>query len=306
MDNSQVERDCPIFLSASVTITPGQLLIPDVDALTNQNKRDMLVDEIHWSVYSNLTVTPNAALWLGQALRCQLLCGNFEITRDLVPLWTFGQTFDTRNEQATNSPYSLAIRNSALFFRWVLPRPLYVPAGVSIIPKIQLAALQAASTITNLNVSVGYAGSEIKRPVPGPACVPWVGTFTRDALSLVNGFAIISDEKQLVNPFNVPLNVHRFNLRGANTEDGVSTYSGDEITSQLLVRMYDSNMNDVTQVPLSEAGTFGFPTRTWTVPGVQIDPHAYYTALVQANAVVGGGSAASIGLSMIGWREENY
>lgn len=292
----------PLLLSANVTITPGQVLIPDLGKLVNPNNRAMWIDEIRFSIYSNLIASIDQTAWLGAVVRCQLQVNGFEITRQFIPIWSFGQTFDQRNELNPNSSFAIAVVNSAQFFRWVLPTPLYVPANVAVVPKIQLFNPQAATDITSIVVNVGYAGRElaVAEPFGVPHRVPYVSAFVQDDLS-VSAFDVICDEKQLANPFQQRLDIHRFSFR-AYAQNGAME---GEITQLCNVRLFDSLFQDVTDKLKIATGVFAIPQRTWNTSGVSLGGRDYYTSEVSLQSAV---TAEDVGISlaMIGSREERY
>lgn len=300
-----IDRGNPILLSASITLTPGQTGIPDMEALTNMNQRAMLIDEVRFSFYSDLIASIDQTAWLGAIVRVQLEAGGYEICKDFVPIWSFARATDTRNELNPNSNFTgLTVANSAQFFRWVPPSPIYIPIGSSITPMFQLFNPQIATDLTGVTVSVGFAGRELLSPLQGKMRVPWVSAFIRDDLS-ITAFDEISNEKNLQNPFNDKmLDLHRFNFR-AYAQNGAGE---GEISEFCNVKLRDSLNNDIIPRLSASDAPFALSQRTWETPGVQLDPKQWLVAEV---AYPSTGTAidaedAGFALTMFGSREENF
>lgn len=289
----------PIFLSAdALTLAPGETGTPDMDALTNQNQRPMLIDEVRFSIITDVNDAVSDFGWIGSLIRAQMLCGSFEVTRDFVPVWSFARVTDSEAEANATQVFGEPFQ-AALFYRWMPAVPIYVPVGASIIPKLQFFKPAGLGDIDNLIVSVGYAGRELVEPIHGRIRIPYVGLFARDDMP-ASGFDVISNEKQLTNPFNDRiLDIHRFSFRAYTGVDGDDAEEIFDITA----RVYDSNHNDVLPRLSQEGGAFAIAHRIWDTPNVQLGPKEWYVAEVAGS---GDADTCGIALAMFGSREEVF
>src|SRR5260221_8746910 len=129
----------PVLYSATpVQLSMGDVTILDMDAMSSPFRRPMWVDEIRWSYIGPTSISD---LNFGSSIRCKLVLGRIAITstRDgggFVPIWNFGPPLNTPTATEDVLDATFAASVDIGHFRWKLPKPLYVPAGQSIIPSL--------------------------------------------------------------------------------------------------------------------------------------------------------------------------
>lgn len=209
----------PVVLSADAELDEGDNKQLDVQSLSNFFDTPMVIDEIRTQI-----VTPNVEIELGNfggSVRFKLSLDRYALSSVYIPVGCLGPTFDgatidsTTYQATSNSPESL---NGAFadayfmgFFRWKLPRPLVVPAGMALEAKIsrEIDGLTVAYPSAGpLSVNVAYAGRVARRQMPSGVTIPipWVGLFENQ---FTTPSVAISDQLDLYNPFQQPLTVQR-------------------------------------------------------------------------------------------------
>lgn len=295
---SNRESTTPILFSTSFqTLAEGGGAIPDTAELTSPFRRPMLIDEVRFSYISPLGVDAT----LAPSIRCKLVVGRTAITstRDgggFVPIWAFGPRLggDKSIEAVTDAIFAANVK--AGHFRWRLPKPLFIPAGQSIVPSFYRQQDGLGGTARVAVAVVGHQLGDAAKVTPAKVDVPFVAYYEQP----VNQAASISSELDLVNPFRVPLNCQRFVFRIVRVIATTSITEGIAVN----ITMKDSAGVNIVGDSSSSTGVFDRETRSWTFARVLPPKQRYVVSISNANA----GSAVTDynqpQMSLIGWRQE--
>jgi len=313
----------PVLLSAQTpAFSNGKSLsIPDTSFLANPERLPMLIDEIHFT-----PVLTNVAATLGfiQAIDftgVSFTLGRLPITNGFVPLGVLGKSL---NPQELNDGTGRV---------WRLPKPLYIPPGEILQPRFQyqLPAMPGGTILTDsaspFNIEISYIGRILPINYPKPKYIqaPWVSFWNSKFFRVDNQSSATTDasrETDLVNPFNSPLHLQRFNGRIVTaTDDNVSgpnggeadirgaSFIGSETTTLRMVSSYGSVLvRDFTSV----YDLFHLYDKTWTVNTVMA-PKTFFivnlaaaatpTSFFAAPGLVSAlGTIAQLQMALVGYR----
>lgn len=324
----------PMLLSSQVTLLPGATKEAPEVRMVNPLNTAMLIDEIRFKT------PPISASGLGISaynpllnIRCALRMGRVALTNNPVPIGNFGRV--TLEDTSTGtvggvgnyvnslgSPQAFITTHST----WKLPKPLYVPRGEFLVPKITydtrfLKTLTSfnPSQFDSLTIDVSFAGRSLPPnfPVPKSIAVPWVTSFDVDLLALTagNSDTTISNQTQLVNPFDKPMFVQRFigrSLLHGNGEEA-SLYAPFELGdgfpgsaaawTMTTVRAVDSLNNILVRDPTPFGHLFQFLSRSWNV-NAHLPSQGFYIMTVDRNYTSTIASTyLAHAISMVGYRE---
>ncbi len=283
----------PVLLSASVDLASGATAQPDMDKLSSPFRTPMVITEIRFM--SRIT-DPGDYVNMTFSLRVALRVGRFSITDVPTPISMFGTSHDALTEQQmSDNLYVAGQYNVVSFNKWLLPKPLFLRPGESIIPQASRTVDGYAGTA---RLWITYAGYMLApgTPTPEKLMVPYVGVWMPSRTASTS----ISDG-DFSNPFKTPLRVQRFIGRLFNSTDwGTPNY--EDIDSgwdagALMVRMSDSQGYNVVRdfTPFSQVFQINrrvLPVKRTLAPGEN------FTAQLQ------GVSATSPAIALIGHRAE--
>lgn len=273
----------PVTLYDSTTIINGQSAILRTDRMTPPGNRPMLVRDILFT----LSVVWQGALelQLGALVRARINIGRFITSAQHIPIWLYGAVPDAYLEslesatQAGGNLVLTAAGASANFarYRWVLPKPMYVPPGTPISASFAredgVASLGFAGS-TAITVQMSARGILLHQKMPTTQ-VPYVGAFVPESIAQVQ-----TREDDMRNVLDGPINVHRLIGRVASSSGTsvVDALGANEFTAataaafRYKMRLRDSNGLDITNG--GSAGSSGdfipmcsiFPaqSRAWT------------------------------------------
>ncbi len=307
----------PILLAASTTLSTGGSALFDAAKLQRQERAHCVIHEIVFMI-DGIPIAGSASTSLpsiGGVVRANIDVGSFPLTRGFTPLWSLATCPQEGNIRAADTvpadpeiAFSKStagadkIRNQ---YRWLLPRPLFVPGGTAFDVALQWVNDVATVTYSNLTVWVGIRGYALQpgTPIPSKISVPFATAFVVNE----EGLGLVSDALRLVNPFPVPLNVQRFIGRIQTTKPGWITeansmFNYDE--AALSLRLADSQGYDLIRVGNGGSTPWGLAfdqnRRAWTSPRI-LDSHEWYSATV---GPLTNPTTSKPMLSMVGYREE--
>jgi hypothetical protein len=303
----------PIHLSGSLLLQPGTSGSVQPSVMTNPMGQDMEVTELKFQLLSlgNSGFALDAVL--GASIAVELKLGNYKLTNGAVPVFSLGRAENLTAEYAT-----LASLNLYNTFSWRLPRPMFVPAGATVIANFTHTGLIALPI--NVRFSMSARSLFIK---PKVVCLPWASAFTSKVFNpLTTAGTDQSGHVDLVNDSTgfegaaQILKVQRFVGRAIVIQSGDHAYEGPTFGAAfredgLTVRMMDSYGRPTVRYYTPFTSVFSGLTRSWELEGsgVELDPGAYYLALLKSAALPGIGGFGYTGIqgqafiSLIGWRE---
>lgn len=238
----------PVLFSVPfISLAERQVAFPDMALMSSRMRRPMWVDEIRFQyVFTNANY-----INMGYSLRCSLKLGRIAITStrgggNHIPIWNFGPALQTARWSEVNADGTRIYGN----FRWKLPKPLYIPAGQSLIPEFSRSADGFGGTC---DVTIGVVGRDLgdaAQPMPEKLDVPFVAFYEPDTLVT----SAISSELDIVNPFLVPLAVQRFIGRqfqhNPTAATGATQVSAEGAAYTTIV---DALSNDIANIAIKDS-----------------------------------------------------
>ena len=319
----------PLVLVGSVSLAPNSTGSPNTLSLKNQTGLPIEIDEIHFRIHLSVPMAVMAAggiyVFAQHLVEANFTLGNLPLTngflpvallcREAAPVATF--QFDMSQPLAGND-------DQVACTRWKLPRPLWLAPGETLLPVFRHPGLVAQ----NVDLTVTYVCRTVSGSrSPDRIAVPYATAFMSDTFPLDGTFAEqTSDERDLANPFDVPLNVEHFvvsslfyaqlfgapgpmygDFRGASQIQSLMAIGVLPVpqTDEFLVRIVDSRgvpmIREYSRIFCIADQVYG----TIDLPHV-LDSHGYYRLSLQtAGAVIAARFWKQLRFSMIGWRQED-
>lgn len=211
----------PIHLFATATLSPNSQVAVPAQNLQNPLGGPMEIHEIRFQISARQPTEAGAGFptYLadqGALVGVKLDLGSIELTNGFVPAWCLGQDM---NENAktyfiNNLPTGLVNQISS-YYRWVLPKPLYVPEGATVVPQFQHRGFAPVQ----VQVGIGYSGRALPRNTPKPAkvYVPWASSYYSRAFQFTTSATGSqfdqSSPVDLFNKWDTPIHLQRFTVR---------------------------------------------------------------------------------------------
>lgn len=209
----------PLHLFASATVSPNSQVAVPAQQLQNPLGGPMEIHEIRFRI--SAIQPPESANTLftdpadqGALIGVKLDLGSIELTNGFVPAWCLGQDI---NQNAQTQYFNAVPGNNACvvsnYYKWRLPKPVFVPEGATIIPQFQHRGFANVS----VQVAVSYSGRALPRnsPKPQKVFVPWISSYYSTALqfSATDTSFDTSSPVDLFNKWDVPVQLQRFTAR---------------------------------------------------------------------------------------------
>ncbi len=306
----------PLLLQAQI-LAPnggGSLGLADTTRLENPFQAPMWLDEICFRLPGDGDSGRN---W--SSIRVDLKLGQTPITHGFVPISLLGKVLNNSTVGGEFEEVASALLPNC--FTWKLPKPLYIPARELLRPTIYFDPFSGSGSSTT-PVTILYRCRPIPKGTPPPQTmqIPWVTYFQPPYLALSGGPAANDREDQstmsdIFNPWDEPLHVQRFvgrlfcqgikgeeqgNISLASAQVNLDTGNiefGTTVTAQ------DSFNNILIRDPTPFAHVFNFIDRSWTVNAL-LPPKGFYLFTIDRKwAEYNLAITATLGLSMVGWRE---
>lgn len=310
----------PILLRVSQTVQPNAEQETQSLAMMNPSGEPM---EIRSFLFSAFQAEPSIQTLanIGGMYSIALRVAGKPLTNGPIPMWNFGPAISLGGETVFEQAPVGGIRNTSIAsYRWMLDRPLYIPAGVS----IEVSIRSTGSFSKPVTVGVTASGSVVPhKPKPSRVDVPWVCVYASKSFNWDEEGSDASPETQLINPFDVPLEVSRFVGRiNQLTDYFAGDLSSNDTTEFIIpsvlglygqtfkVKMNDSSGNPVVRVATMFRNVFEAKNRSWEL-GVTLAPRQYYKIFLEKGVLAGASlvagiksSRASVVVSMVGCRKE--
>lgn len=288
----------PIHLFATATLSPNSQVAVPAQNLQNPLGGPMEIHEIRFQIYAQQPTEALAGLPVylsdqGALVGVKLDLGTVELTNGFVPAWCLGQDM---NENAkvlfiNNLPTGLVNQISS-YYRWVLPKPLYVPEGATIVPQFQHRGFAPVQ----VQVGIGYSGRALPKNTPKPqkAFVPWASSYYGKAMqfstSATGSQFDQSSPVDLFNKWDTPIQLQRFTVRApvivptygvwADWNNVLGTYF-----NYLNARIVDSSGVPIVRkyTPLGEI--VNPQNKTWELSGATQAPGDFWNVFLKMNPV---------------------
>ena len=264
----------PVVVSDTLTLEEGDTKQFDSQALSNIFSSPMVIDEVRVQIVAPLDLQVGN---FGGSVRLKLSLGRYALSSVFIPVGCLGTSFGG-GELGTNgfdpqlfSPESIyggfTEVNSTGFFRWKLPRPLLCPIGMPL-EAIVSRQIEGLSNVfpgaDPLTVNLSYAGRVTTQPLPPgdiTAPIPYVGLYEN---VFTSASVSISNQTDLYNPFQGPLNVQRLIGRWQN----IYLDSSVETDSWIGLDQRELGGSEAILFPSTQVKTFsGFYITNGFIPG---------------------------------------
>lgn len=297
----------PLHLSDSVIVQSGSSGTVNPAALKNPMGQDMELLEIKFELQS--AFVGGSASALGGTISAELTMGGLKLTNEAIPVWGFGRAENLSAEtQSGRTPDGASV--GFIYYSWRLPRPLYIPAGDTVIPTFT----HSGNIATPIGVRVGYSCRTTTRP--RIAYVPWVTKYiSRSFNPLEDAGVDASGPLNLVNPHDQVVYIQRFTGRTLAkvvvSASSQPTVEADPISfgaKYLQMRMTDSYGRPIVRTFTPFRSVFSAGSRSWECDnGTILDPKSFYIVNLKKDAMVlaatNEGSFGQAQITMVGWRE---
>lgn len=210
----------PVLVSGELSLAPGATGTPPLSDLSFGSRYAVLVDEIHFRVWSTgkNTVAPNGPIQdLRGNIRVNLTIGRFQITDNFTPIWSLGRvnSNDIYFTDIDADAYSVVPNQARAITActWRLPVPLYMPPSALILPTFQyaLGSSQALGiTMPTANINISVAGRAVIPGQPVPARWPIPSSLFYEAAPAPYS---VNPGSALVNASRNDLHIQRYTLR---------------------------------------------------------------------------------------------
>ncbi len=313
----------PLILQAQISPPAGggSFGLADTTRLENPFQAPMWLDEIRFRLPLQSQGTSSSEAW--SSISVQLKLGNLQLTQGFVPIGLLGKVLN--DSVLVNNPGvgDTQLENSPSVFTWKLPRPLFIPARELLRPTIYFSPYSGAP---NKTVTIIYCCRPLPKGTPEPKTLhlPWVTSYVPPTLTTPNAVDTInhSTPADLYNPWDQELRVQRFigrfmaqGIPAAGAEDdgnmdmasALVDLNTGLITSGTFVTAQDSYNNILIRDVTPFTNVFCQVDRSWTVNCI-LPPKGFYLFTIdrQWNAVSTPAITATVGISMVGYREVRY
>jgi hypothetical protein len=241
---------------------------------------------------------------MGPLVSARFELGHNEVTRDFVPIWLLGaQTNGAEESEVLSNPAGAG--TNVDYYRWKLPRPLFMPAGHALTAQFVRDA-GALDTITGaITVDVAYVGKALPSDTKTPTlvAVPYAASYRHPFGTTQSESGSAIGTAALCNGFERPLHVQRLTGRIAiqGARELVWSIAGLANAFAVVpvqVKIADTHGYGVVPNFTPFNDVFVFDRRAWTSGQDLLPKERYHVQLVNVAATW----QPMIGL--IGWREE--
>ena len=294
----------PVHLSAFAQLQAGAASGVPVATLKNPMGQDMELLEIKFQVIGDID-NGGQILTLGGSVGCEFTMGNYKLTAGSVPVFCFGRAENLSGEMKEAGSVS---NLKFCAYTWRLPRPLFIPAGAVLQPRLNHFGYISSP----LYVRIGYSGRTVFHQ-PKTIYLPWVAGWNSKVFNPVASAS--NDQSQpthLINSTNQVFHLQRFVGRTHGfTSLGVPSeqYPISFGSRYLKVRMNDSYGRPILRTFTPFRSVFGALTRSWELEELdaRLDPGAFYRVFLKKDAMTMAAGQEAVSaqafVSMVGWRD---
>lgn len=282
----------PLHLFASAQVNPNSQVAVPAQQLQNPLGGPMEIHEIRIQVKALQPPETAGTIFLdpadqGALIGVKLDLGTMELTNGFVPAWALGQDInENAKTQFINFSPQQTVCEVSCYYRWVLPKPLFVPEGATVIPQFQHRGFAPVNVV----VGIGYSGRALPRNTPKPqkVCLPWVSSYYSKAMqfSATDTTFDQSSPVDLFNKWDTQVNLQRFTARlpiiiptlgiWADWQNNLNTYF-----STMQARIVDGAGVPIVRryTPLGEI--VNGQTKTWELGGATQSAGDFWTVNIK-------------------------
>lgn len=288
----------PIHLFATATLSPNSQVAVPAQNLQNPLGGPMEIHEIRFQISARqpveaITGFPIYLSDQGALVGVKLDLGTVELTNGFVPAWCLGQDMNQAAKTSfTNNLPTGNVQQITSYYRWVLPKPLYVPEGATIVPQFQHRGFAPVA----VQVGIGYSGRALPRNTPKPpkAFVPWVSSYFSRAFQFTTSATGSqfdqSSPVDLFNKWDTPIQLQRFTVRSPVIIPSFGTWADwnnvlGTYFDYLQARIVDSSGIPIVRkyTPLGEI--VNPQNKTWELSGAVQQPGDFWNVFVKMSPV---------------------
>lgn len=276
-----------LSLPNAVSLINGQSAIIDTTELRNPFRSGMWMHSMRFQVERSTLAALSAPL-----VQAQFWLGRHQFSAGVCPIYTLDRIYNPLTDMGRNSMLTGADGTSTEVafpnWQWKFQKPLYVPEGAVVVPK-----LYNNSGVT-VQVRLTYVCQEAPGPAPQELYIPFAANFIgAGGVGGANVFTDISQESDLLNPFDEPVFVRRMVGRVAKDRTSDAQYSDQDLVGLgLKVRMSGSSGRAVVRDPVPFNHLFPTTHRQWLTNSV-LAPRGYYVVAVEQDYSAFGGLSAN-------------
>jgi hypothetical protein len=314
----------PVSYTSEVTgLGAGETLPLPQASLQSGFNTPYFIDEIRFTAYTGTYTGIDLAGDISGMIGFQLSASSYAFSRggfgqtSFVPMILYAPTYSSA-ASTTNGPLYESMRQAVsatenrryVTRRWVLPKPLFMPAGDTILAAVNRVAA-IGTDIPDITAQVTVIGRALPPNTPTPAKrqIPFVGYYVHPSTATYS-----EGNFQLLNPFKSDWNVQRMVIATRTTAaNGFSTGAGflespDGTTRYASIKLTDSLGYKITGssaggfVPIADVASRNNDS-VWTFSR-PLPPNEQYNAAFQITTGTITNTVFDVLFSMVGYRDE--
>jgi hypothetical protein len=276
----------PVVFSAQATLAVGKSGVLNAQTLQSGFRTSYFIDEIRVSMHTTkmaTTATARGFTGLSNLVKILFQTGKYQFSADAVPAGLlapmFGQDYGNVDLGAIGEFRSFSS------IRWMLPKPLFMPAGDVVLANVSIDDLTLLTTIFGsepcVTVTITYVGRLLPQGyIAQSREVPWLAWWTKNASTVY-----ADSTTRLRNPFKIPAHVQRFTQRTYDSKYGgalTEYYSEESARGQLFntgvyetVKISDSRGYSITNKFVPVGDVFDVARHAWTF-GRELSPREQF------------------------------
>lgn len=302
----------PVVFSAQADIAPGKQVTLNAQTLQSGFRTPYFIDEIRISAYTKSVTYGDYLTALNDAIRIQFQTGSHLFSQDLVPAGNMYPCFS--NNDFGSVVLDITDSRAYMSGRWILPRPLYMPAGDVVLANVELndrtgefaAKFGTSDAVT---VTVTYVGRLVAQGYKesDPRFIPWLAWWTKASTD-----SYAEAQTRLRNPFLVPAHVQRFTMRTFRYNNVAPSPAYEEMERRAMypgtdfyheVRIDDSRGYSIVPKFAAVGSVFDGTRRAWTF-GRELGPREQFNMQMRSAGSAVANATFYTNIGLVGYREE--
>lgn len=287
----------PIHVYAEASVQANSQVAVDAQALQNPLGGPMEIHEIRFKITADLpqsifTATDLVEGDMGALIGVKLDLGTIELTNGFVPAWALGMDEDQYSSvQYREDPPSGLVVKSSSYYRWRLPKPLYIPAGTTAVPQFQHRGFSAVP----VQIGIGYSGRALPANAPAPAVnfVPWVTAYYSKAFELQPAGTNFdqSAATDIFNKWDQPVMLQRLGLHCPIIDLNAGSWyewanNAGSFYEYIQARIVDSGGLPIVRKYTPIGQIVNAMNRTWEMSGATMPPGTFWNVFLRCGPAI--------------------
>lgn len=304
----------PVVFSAQGSFAPGVNGVLNAQTLQSGFRTPYFIDEIRIGMKTTALDPDTAGYFeaLTDAFRIRFQTGSHAFSNDFVPVGLMAPYFSSVDYGWVETEAAAPLMQAYASVRWILPRPLYMPAGDVVLANVELndrTGLLATlfGTEVAASITVTYVGRVVAQGFVEnePRCVPWLAWWTKGSDT-----SFAESQTRLRNPFLVPAHVQRFTSRtyfNANTPRYFEVPRLFQFPGALAhheVRIDDSRGYAIVSKFAPIGSVFDAARHAWTF-GRELTPREQFNMQMRTTGTLPENGTFYTNIGLVGYREES-